>query len=142
MIRIEVPETGTLSGRAVEQDLEHACRAELPGIYFAFASAELQPASDAAISGVATLLARHGDWSLQIEGHTDSIGDPAANQQLSLNRAEAVRAALVEHHAIAAGRLRPAGFGATRPREPNATIEGRARNRRVELVRNCAAGPR
>jgi outer membrane protein OmpA-like peptidoglycan-associated protein len=142
MIRIEVPESGASSGRAVEQQLERECRAELPGIYFAFGSAELQPASDLAIAGIATLVARHADWSLQVEGHTDSIGNPAANQQLSLDRAEAVRAALIARHAIAPARLRSAGFGATRPREPNATIEGRARNRRVELVRNCAGAPR
>jgi flagellar motor protein MotB len=50
-----------------------------------------------------------------------------------------VRARLVDQHKVSAARLRVAGFGAARPREPNGTIEGRARNRRVELVRECAA---
>ena len=47
---------------------------------------------------------------------------------------------LVERHQVSAGRLKVAGLGSARPREPNATIEGRARNRRVELVRDCANG--
>jgi OOP family OmpA-OmpF porin len=49
-----------------------------------------------------------------------------------------VRTALITRYHIAASRLRSEGFGAKRPREPNTTIEGRARNRRVELVRPCA----
>lgn len=140
-VRIEIPDDSNPPSRKVERELERDCRAELPGIYFEFASAELQPASEPALSGVADLLTRHPDWSLGIEGHTDSIGDPAANQKLSVDRAQAVRTALVEQHAIAPARLRAAGFGSTRPRETNTTIEGRARNRRVELVRSCGSGP-
>lgn len=52
----------------------------------------------------------------------------------------AVRARLVERHQVNPARLEVAGLGAARPREPNATIEGRARNRRVELVRDCPGG--
>ena len=133
MVRIELPKESS-----VEHELERACRAELPGIYFAFASAELESASNAALDGVAALLGKHPDWSFVIEGHTDSIGSASANQRLSAERAEAVRRALVDQRRIAAARLTSAGFGPSRPREPNATIEGRARNRRVELVRNCA----
>ena len=122
----------------MERQLETACRVELPGVYFAFASAHLQSASVPALAAVAALLERHPDWSFTIEGHTDSIGDPASNQALSQRRAESVKTKLVELHHISPDRLQPAGFGATRPREPNTTIEGRARNRRVELVRDCA----
>jgi OmpA family protein len=132
MIRVDLP-----ARAPVEAELEHDCRAELPGIYFGFASAELQPASDASLASVAALLARHPNWSLVVEGHTDSVGNDAANRRLSADRAEAVRAALVAQHGVAAARLRGEGFGATRPREPNTTLEGRARNRRVELVRPC-----
>ncbi|MGH7527284.1 MAG: OmpA family protein [Gemmatimonadales bacterium] len=135
-VSIQVPEAS--AEKDVERRLETACRAELPGVYFAFARAELQSASAPTLAGVAALLKRHPDWSFGIEGHTDSIGDPASNQALSQRRAEAVRAKLVEHYRIGPDRLQAVGFGATRPREPNATIEGRARNRRVELVRACA----
>ena len=123
---------GLLEGAMVKE-----CRIELPGIYFEFNSAALAPASDNAIASLADVLKRHGDWAATIEGHTDSIGGAKSNQLLSERRAAAVRARLVSA-GIAARRLKAAGYGATRPRESNATIEGRARNRRVELVRDCS----
>jgi outer membrane protein OmpA-like peptidoglycan-associated protein len=125
-------------GATLERVLASACRAELPGIYFAFNSAELDPASDRTIATIAAILARHHDWSATLEGHTDSIGAAAANQTLSERRVAAVRARLVERHTVDPARLRTAGYGAARPKEPNGTIEGRARNRRVELVRDCS----
>ncbi len=143
--RVDLPAAG-LAGHgsvldaALERELDSACRAELPGIYFAFNSAALDPASDRAIASIAAILARHPDWNATLEGHTDSIGTGAANQALSERRVEAVRARLIEQHKASAARLRVVGHGATRPRESNGTIEGRARNRRVELVRDCAAG--
>jgi outer membrane protein OmpA-like peptidoglycan-associated protein len=135
-VRIVVPEAPSNA----ERELETVCRVELPGLYFAFASAELQPASAPALAGVADLLARHPEWSFSIEGHTDSVGDPASNLALSKRRAESVKAKLVELHRVDFKRLHAEGYGAFRPREPNATIEGRARNRRVELVRDCNLG--
>lgn len=122
---------------AIEGALAAACRVELPGIYFAFNSAELDPASDAAIAALAEVLARHPDWTGTIEGHTDSVGTAAANLALSDRRAAALRDRLVSAHEMDPARLTTKGYGSSRPREPNATIEGRARNRRVELVRAC-----
>jgi outer membrane protein OmpA-like peptidoglycan-associated protein len=133
-IRIDLPTKDV----AIERELSTVCRAEVPGIYFAFNSALLDPASEPALSEMGKLLAKHADWTLAIEGHTDNIGGDASNQILSAQRADAVRDALVTRYHIAAPRLRSQGFGAKRPREPNTTIEGRARNRRVELVRPCA----
>jgi outer membrane protein OmpA-like peptidoglycan-associated protein len=121
----------------LERSLTSACRAELPGIYFGFNSAVLDPASDRTITAVAGVLAKHPDWTVTLEGHTDSIGSPAANRTLSERRVAAVSGALVNRHAVAGVRLKTAGFGSARPRESNASIEGRARNRRVELVRDC-----
>ena len=132
-------EAGTAGAGALERELTASCRVELPGIYFAFNSAHLDPASDRAIATLAGILGRHPDWTATLEGHTDSIGSAAANKSLSERRVEAVRLRLVEQHRVSPGRLRVAGYGAARPREPNRTIEGRARNRRVELVRDCAA---
>jgi outer membrane protein OmpA-like peptidoglycan-associated protein len=106
-------------------------------VYFAFNSAALDPASDRIIASVAAMLSRHPDWIVTVEGHTDSIGSARSNQLLSERRASAVRDRLLALRALPAERLRSAGYGASRPREPNATIEGRARNRRVELVRPC-----
>ncbi len=129
---------GQIGGmKSLEGALASDCRVELPGIYFAFNSADLEPASDPAIAALADVLAGHPDWTGVIEGHTDSVGTAAANLTLSERRAAAVRARLVGAHRVDPARLATQGFGSSRPREPNATIEGRARNRRVELVRSC-----
>ena len=88
------------------------------------------------LSEIAGLLKRQ-TWQIAIEGHTDNVGSDAYNHDLSTRRAAAVKDALVRDFGVAAGRLTTAGFGESRPRETNETIAGRARNRRVELVRDC-----
>jgi outer membrane protein OmpA-like peptidoglycan-associated protein len=113
------------------------CRAEVHGIYFSFASAKLVPESDAALEEIAHLLAANPTWVVTIEGHTDSIGTHTSNLDLSKRRAAAVRDALVARFGVPPGRLLDAGFGDSSPIESNTTIEGRARNRRVELSRKC-----
>jgi OOP family OmpA-OmpF porin len=87
------------------------------------------------LNEVADALRRNPQWQLTIEGHTDSIGSAQTNMELSRGRSEAVRAALVERYGIAAERLSARGYGATVPKDTNDTSDGRARNRRVELVR-------
>ena len=124
------------AARSLEGALARSCRVEVPGIYFESASATLDPASNETIAALAQMLARHADWTVTVEGHTDSIGTSAANKALSERRANAVRARLTSR-GVAPARLRAVGFGQTRPRESNATIAGRARNRRVELLRPC-----
>jgi outer membrane protein OmpA-like peptidoglycan-associated protein len=126
---------GAMPGMPI--DATGTCRVLVPGVYFEFDSDELNPASAPWIGLVARLLERHPEWSVTIEGHTDSIGGARYNEGLSERRAAALRRELVTRHAIAAARLGTRGFGATRPLEPNTTLEGRARNRRVELVRPC-----
>jgi outer membrane protein OmpA-like peptidoglycan-associated protein len=113
------------------------CRAPVYGLYFEFASAELKRASRPTLTQIAAVLRQHPDWTLTIEGHTDSIGGAEKNLSLSDRRAGAVRDELIRHYGVAPSRLAIKGFGLTRPVEPNATIEGRARNRRVELARKC-----
>jgi outer membrane protein OmpA-like peptidoglycan-associated protein len=122
---------------ALERELDTACRIELPGVYFAFNSARIDPASDRSLAAVSRMLAEHRDWVMTVEGHTDSIGTATANQKLSQRRAEAVRARLAERHGVETREWKAVGYGPSRPRETNGTIEGRARNRRVELVRDC-----
>jgi OOP family OmpA-OmpF porin len=73
--------------------------------------------------------------SAPLNGHTDNIGVAAENIELSQQRAQAVRKALVEKFMIDATRMSTDGFGASQPKESNDTERGRARNRRVELVR-------
>lgn len=127
-------------GLGVERELAERCRVELPGIYFAFNSAALTPTSDRSITALAGILNRHPEWTATLEGHTDSVGSAASNKVLSQRRVEAVRERLVTAHEVDGAKLRTVGYGSSRPREPNATVEGRARNRRVELVRECANG--
>ena len=149
MVRADLPDSqpvkpgapaggGLLEGRLLEEALVERCRLELPGVYFAFGTAAIDPISDRALAELARSLAAHPDWKIAVEGHTDSVGTAAANQTLSKRRAEAVRARLAERHGVDTRAWGAIGHGAARPREPNATIEGRARNRRVELVRDCS----
>ena len=105
------------------------------GIYFDFGSAAIKPESESVLKEIAAVLTDQPSWKLGIEGHTDNIGGEAENADLSRRRAAAVKDALVSRHKIAANRLTPAGFGESRPKETNDTLEGRARNRLVELVR-------
>jgi outer membrane protein OmpA-like peptidoglycan-associated protein len=122
-------------GKKIETDLQKSGRSEVYGLYFDFDSATIRAASEPVLTEIADALKQNPDWKLSIEGHTDNIGGDAHNLDLSQRRAEAVKKALVDRYAISADRLSTAGFGASRPKATNDTIEGRARNRRVELVK-------
>ena len=102
------------------------------GIRFAHDSAELAPASTGTLSQILAVLKANPGVRLRIEGHTDATGGERYNLALSQRRAEAVRAWLAAH-GIAAGRLEARGFGESRPVADNATPQGRALNRRVEI---------
>ena len=143
-VRIDNPPTPEARGEVqggsigIQQGLAgRNCRAELHGLYFSTGSAAMLPESTPALVQIADVLRGEPAWSVAIEGHTDSTGAAATNQALSQQRAEAVRHALVGQFGIAASRLTASGFGSTRPVESNTTLEGRARNRRVELARHC-----
>jgi outer membrane protein OmpA-like peptidoglycan-associated protein len=122
---------------AMEQRLAQCQSVDLYGIYFDFNSASVKPESDEVLKKIAGVLGAHADWKLSIAGHTDNIGGDAFNLDLSKRRAAAVKDALVSHYGIGADRLTTTGFGASRPVASNDTLEGRARNRRVELQRPC-----
>ncbi|KCZ90656.1 OmpA family protein [Hyphomonas johnsonii] len=100
-------------------------------IEFAPSSAKIAPASSNLLQRIAAAAAAC-PGTLRIEGHTDSLGNPNANDLLSEARAEAVRDALIAR-GVPADRLIAQGFGATAPVGNNATPEGRARNRRIEI---------
>ena len=119
----------------LEQQLKTNGRVKVYGIYFDFDSDQLRPESSAVLNEIAQVLINNPDWKLNVEGHTDNIGGDQFNMDLSLRRAQAVKQALVERYDIAPDRLSTEGFGATVPVTSNDTMEGRARNRRVELVR-------
>lgn len=137
VIKISFP-AETPAAQVMAEELRTEGRTEVHGIYFDFGSDVLRPESEAALKQIADALGANREWRVRLEGHTDSIGTAERNQALSEARAAAVKRALVSRFAIAADRLSTAGHGATRPKAPNDTLVGRARNRRVELVREGA----
>lgn len=124
-----------VAGGRLEQALLKSGRAEVYDIYFDFNSDRLREESQPTIREITELMRRHPDWKLRVEGHTDDVASDRYNLDLSQRRARAVTQMLVATYGVAAGRLSAAGFGESRPKDRNDTLEGRARNRRVELVR-------
>jgi outer membrane protein OmpA-like peptidoglycan-associated protein len=119
----------------LEKQLTKEKRAVTYGIYFDFNRDTLKPESEPVLKEIAQAMTDNPDWKLTVEGHTDNVGGDGYNLELSRRRAAAVKQALVSQYRIAPDRLLTGGFGASRPVETNDTLEGRARNRRVELVR-------
>jgi len=103
-------------------------------IHFATAKAEILPESNAVVSEIAAMLKKRPALRVGVEGHTDNTGTPEGNRTLSDARAKSVVAALTAA-GIAANRLTPAGFGQDKPIADNRTEDGRAKNRRVEIVK-------
>ena len=106
----------------------------LNGLLFDTGKDAIQAPSEPLLQEIHTLLSSTPELRLSIEGHTDNVGTASSNAALSTRRAEAVKAWLVGK-GIAATRLSTQGFGDTRPIGDNRTEAGRARNRRVELVK-------
>jgi outer membrane protein OmpA-like peptidoglycan-associated protein len=119
----------------LERALREQRRAVVYDLFFDFNSERIRAESEPTLREIAEVLRRNPDWSLSIEGHTDNVASDQYNLELSSRRAAAVKAALTSRFGIAGTRLSTAGFGESSPRDRNDTLEGRARNRRVELVR-------
>jgi outer membrane protein OmpA-like peptidoglycan-associated protein len=122
-------------GRMIETQLADTGNADVYSIYFAFGSDSITDESEPTLKIIAEVLRRHPDWKLQVNGHTDPLGGDEYNLDLSRRRADAVKDALVKRYQVDANRLTTQGYGKSRPKDTNDTIEGRARNRRVELHR-------
>lgn len=135
IVRIDFP---VKQAPALNDALAKNCRVEVPGIYFDFNEATLKPQSLRALQEIATALRQQSQRRISIEGHTDNIGGDRYNDDLSARRAAAVKAALEHDFNIDAANVSTKGHGARRPVESNDTLAGRAHNRRVELVRECA----
>ncbi len=101
-------------------------------ILFDSGSAILKPEAIDQISKVGDILAKYSDDRVRIEGHTDSTGTKVKNEELSLRRADAVKAVLTGR-GVQEKQITALGMGQTRPVADNATPAGRAKNRRVEL---------
>ena len=135
MIKIDFPLNVPAADSSMEKALAEKKPVQIYGIYFDFNSASIKPDSEAVLKQISDILHKNPDWKLSVAGHTDNIGGDDFNLKLSQARSAAVKAALVKDYKIAPDRLTTSGFGASKPIADNAKVEGRARNRRVELQR-------
>jgi outer membrane protein OmpA-like peptidoglycan-associated protein len=119
----------------IERTLADTGKVDIYSIFFSFNSDVIRQESEPVLKDIADVLKKHPDWRLGVNGHTDGIGTDQFNLDLSKRRAAAVKDALVKRHGIDAQRLVTSGFGKSQPKDTNDTIEGRAHNRRVELIR-------
>ena len=135
VVKLAYPVDGTTAAARIERALAKNRRAAVYGIYFDFGSDRIREESEPVLAGIANALRQNPSWSLAVEGHTDNSGGDPYNLDLSKRRATAVKQALMERYRIDGKRLQTSGYGASQPKDTNNTIEGRARNRRVELAR-------
>jgi outer membrane protein OmpA-like peptidoglycan-associated protein len=132
--------TGSIEGDSTEAESTRGVELTLGAdVLFEFGKADLTPAADQRLARIAERIREQAKGVVQIDGHTDTIGDPADNQKLSLRRAETVRIALTELLAGVPVTFRATGHGESKPIAVETTPNGkdnpagRAKNRRVEI---------
>jgi outer membrane protein OmpA-like peptidoglycan-associated protein len=130
--RIRVAE----SEKTIYDALSSTGRWATQGILFDTGKSEVKPESTPTLKQIAAALKEHPELKVEIQGHTDNVGKPDANLQLSQARAEAVKVALTKEYGVGEGQLTAKGYGDSKPSADNKTPEGRANNRRVELVKS------
>jgi outer membrane protein OmpA-like peptidoglycan-associated protein len=125
----------TVDAASLANDIQRTGHASVYGIYFDTGKADIKPESDATLKEIAKLLQGDPSLKLHVVGHTDNQGALDMNMDLSRRRADAVLGALTTKYAVPAGRLRAFGCGPYSPVASNDSEDGRAKNRRVELVK-------
>lgn len=135
VVETQAAETGLVvaNAEAMGKDLEEYGRTVLDGLFFDHNQATLTPESKPALDEIAKVFAA-SNKKFYVVGHTDATGTYAYNMQLSADRAEAVRVALINDYGIDSGRIQAAGVGPLSPVFANGSERGREKNRRVELV--------
>jgi outer membrane protein OmpA-like peptidoglycan-associated protein len=122
-------------GKTLKEQLDEAGRIVTHGILFDSGSDKIKAESYKTLAEIGGLLTESPSLRVSIEGHTDSDGADAANVTLSQNRADSVKTYLVENYKVDGNRLEAKGWGEAKPIDANASPEGKANNRRVELVK-------
>ena len=122
-------------GKTLREQLDETGRIITHGILFDSGSDRIKAESYKTLANIGQLLTDDPELRLSIEGHTDSDGADDYNLDLSEKRAGSVRTYLLENYEIDPERLESKGWGETQPIDNNDTAEGKANNRRVELVR-------
>ena len=120
---------------SMAKSIEETGRVAVYGIYFDTGKSTLKPESQPTLQEIAKLMKANQALKLYVVGHTDNTGALDANMKLSMDRAAAVINALVSQHSVNAASLKACGDGPTAPVATNDTEEGKALNRRVELVK-------
>jgi outer membrane protein OmpA-like peptidoglycan-associated protein len=120
------------------RDSDRGLISEIGGVQFATGTAEVNPAGRESLARFSGIVASYPGLRFNIEGHTDNVGSVATNGDLSLRRAITVRDYLIGQ-GVAASSIDVAGLGLSMPVGDNSTVDGRARNRRVEIV--ISGGP-
>ncbi len=124
-----------VDAEAMAEDIEEKGSVRVYGIHFDTDKAKIKEKSESTLAEIAALLEQYPDLSLGVVGHTDAIGSIEYNMELSQKRAEAVVGFLSSEHGISENRLTPYGVGPLAPVASNEDENGRAQNRRVELVK-------
>jgi outer membrane protein OmpA-like peptidoglycan-associated protein len=122
-----------LSAVLPTRETDRGLVSEIGGVQFATATANLNPPARETLARFSGIVASYPELRFTIEGHTDNVGSDATNSELSLRRALSVRDYLIGL-GVAASRIDVDGYGPSRPVADNSTVQGRARNRRVEIV--------
>ena len=118
----------------LSQGINTQGKAAIYGIHFDTGKADVKPESEPVLKEVAKLLSESPSLKLYVVGHTDNVGEIDYNMKLSQARAEAVVRELITKHSVSEDRIKPYGVGPLAPVASNKTEEGRAKNRRVELI--------
>ncbi|HLP73129.1 MAG TPA: OmpA family protein [Bacteroidales bacterium] len=150
-VQVEASENGTYKVNLVEKEamaqdvvadaaslsnsLKQTGKVAIYGIYFDTGKSVLKPESDAAVAEIGKLMKSDPSLKIYVVGHTDNAGAYDSNIRLSMDRATAVVNALVTKQSVNVARLKACGNGPTAPVASNDTEEGKALNRRVELVK-------
>lgn len=116
------------------QSIRSTGKVSLYGLYFDSGKAQIKPESETSLKEIAKLLKENPAFNLYVVGHTDNVGSFDANMKLSQARSLSVVQELVNKYGIAPGRLKGHGAASLAPLASNVTSEGKALNRRVELV--------
>ncbi len=125
----------TANAESLAREIASTGHVSVYGIHFDFDKADVKPESDPTLKEISKLLSQNTNLKLLVVGHTDSVGKIDYNMNLSRARAEAVVTVLVTRYGVAEDRVTAYGVGPLAPVASNETDEGRALNRRVELVK-------
>ncbi len=131
----EMSQQVVADAKTMGEGIEAVGHVAVYGIYFDFNKADVKPESEAALKEITKLLQQNPKLKIYVVGHTDNVGALDYNMKLSQQRADAVVRELVSKYKIAADRLKSGGVGPLAPVASNDTEEGKAKNRRVELVK-------